>query len=145
MAETAAVSDGTFLALPGFEMTGSEGMFNRGHMNAYNAPDPFVGDDALSSAPRRCGRTRPTRPAPAPMPENLAKWADYVHSQGGIVNHNHTSGSTQLSYGVDNIEVYNQSHVDDIFGYAKLLGYSDEEALAFAMTLNDLASTARET
>jgi hypothetical protein len=139
VAETAAVSDGSFLALPGFEITGSEGIFNRGHMNAYNVADPFVGDDSLELCPEEVWLD-PLNPAgTGANAASLAKWAEYVHSQGGIANHNHTSGSTQLSYGVDNIEVYNQGHVDDVFGYAKLLGYSDEEALGFAITLNDFA------
>ena len=39
---------------------------------------------------------------------------------------------------MDSIEVYNQSALDDILRYAKLLGYGDEQALAFATTLSDL-------
>jgi hypothetical protein len=39
---------------------------------------------------------------------------------------------------VDAIEVYNQSAIDDMFRYAKLLGYSDEQALAFAKPLSDV-------
>lgn len=140
VAETAAASGGTFLALPAVEITGSEGIFNRGHMNAYGISDPFVGDDALELCPEEVWPD-PLNPAgTGPMyPQNLTKWVDYVHSQGGIANHNHTSGSTQLSYGVKNIEVYNQSHVEAVFGYAKELGYSDEEALGFAITLNNFA------
>jgi len=141
IAETAAASDpGAFLALPGFEVTGSEGIFNRGHFLAYNAPDPFVGDDVDELCPEEVWPDPPNPAGTGPMhPENLAKWADYVHSQGGIVVHNHTSGSTQPGYGVDSIEVYNQGHIDDIAGYVKLLGYSDEEALRLATTLNNLA------
>ena len=138
-AETAAVSDSTFLALPAFEMTGSEGLLNRGHMNAYNAPDPFVGDDALEQCPEEVWTDPPNPAGTGANAASLAEWAEYVNAQGGIVNHNHTSGSTQLSYGVDNIEIYNQGHVDDVFGYAKLLGYSDPQALGFALTMNNLA------
>jgi hypothetical protein len=138
-AETAAVSDSTFLALPAFEMTGSEGLLNRGHMNAYNAPDPFVGNDADLLCPEEVWTDPPNPAGTGANAASLAKWAEYVHSQGGIVNHNHTSGTTQLSYGVDNIEIYNQGHVDDVFGYAKLLGYSDPQALGFALTMNNLA------
>lgn len=137
--ETEAASDDDFLALPGFEITGDEGMFNRGHMNALNAPDPFVGDDTLELCPEEVWEDPPNPAGTGPMyPENLTKWVDYIHSQGGIIVHNHTSGSTSLDYGVDAIEVYNQSHVDDVFGYAKLLGYSDEDAWRFAITLNNL-------
>jgi len=140
VAETAAASDpGTFLVLLGFEITGNEGIFNRSHMLAFNVSDPFVGDDANELCPEE---TWPDPPNPAgtgpTYPENLAKWADYVHSNGGIAVHCHTSGSTRLDYGVDSIEVYNQSQVDDIFRYLKLLGYGDEQALAFTRTLNDL-------
>jgi hypothetical protein len=138
-AETAAVSDSTFLALPAFEITGNEGMLNRGHMNAYNAPDPFVGDDSLELCPEEIWTDPPNPAGTGANAASLEKWASYVHSQGGIANHNHTSGSTQLDYGVDNIEIYNQSHVDDVFGYAKLLGYSDAQALGFALTMNNLA------
>jgi len=136
VAETEAVSSESFLALPGVEITGDEGMFNRGHMNAYNIDDPFV---MGSHCPEEVWPDPPNPAGTGPMyPENLTAWVDYVHSQGGIVVHNHTSGSTSLDYGVDAIEVYNQSHVDDVFGYAKQLGYSDEEALYFALTLNNL-------
>ena len=140
VAETAAASDpGTFLALPGFEITGNESIFNRTHVLGYNVSSPFVGDDLEELRPEQVWPDPPNPAGTGPVyPENLAKWADYVHSNGGIAIHCHTSGSTRLSYGVDCIEVFNQSHIDDIFRYAKLLGYSDEEALAFAQTLSDL-------
>jgi len=141
VAETAAASEaGVFLALPGFEITGSEGLFNRDHMLAYDVPDPFVGDDVDELCPEEVWPD-PANPAGTgpTYPENLARWTDYVRSQGGFAVHNHTSGSTRPSYGVTSIEVYNQGHVDDIFGYTKLLGYSDEEALTLARTLNGLA------
>ena len=53
--------------------------------------------------------------------------------------HNHTSGTTDLSYGVNNIEIYNQGHVDDVIGYAKMLGYPDEDAWGLGITLNNFA------
>ena len=140
VAETAAVSDGSFIALPGFEMTGSEGIFNRGHMNALNTPDPFVGNDADLLCPEEVWPD-PFNPAgTGPIyPENFAEWTDYVHSQGGIVVHNHTSGTTQLEYGVDNIEIYNQGHVDDIMSYAMALGIPPADAWGFAITMNNFA------
>ncbi len=49
--ETEAASDGSFLALPGFEVTGSDGMFNRDHINALGVDDPFVGDDSSELCP----------------------------------------------------------------------------------------------
>jgi len=98
-----------------------------------------VGDDLDELRPEQVWPDPPNPAGTGPVyPENLAKWADYVHSKGGIAIHCHTSGSTRLAYGVDCIEVFNQSHIDDIFRYAKLVGYSDGEALAFAQTLSDL-------
>jgi hypothetical protein len=143
VAETAAASDpGTFLALPGFEITGNEGIFNRSHMLAFNVSDPFVGDDVNELCPEEMWPDPPNPAGTGPThPENLAKWAEYVHSNGGIAVHCHTSGSTRLEYGVDSIEVYNQSALDDILRYAKLLGYGDEQALAFAKTLSDVGLT----
>jgi hypothetical protein len=141
VAETAAASEpGVFLALPGFEMTGSEGIFNRGHMNALNTPDPFVGNDADLLCPEEVWPD-PFNPAgTGPMfPENFAEWANYVHSQGGIIQHNHTSGTTLLDYGVDVIELYNQGHVDDIMYYATALGIPPADAWEFAITMNDFA------
>jgi len=138
-AETAAASDSTFLALPAFEITGSEGLLNRGHMNAYNAPDPFVGDDSLELCPEEVWPDPPNPAGTGANAESLEKWASYVHSQGGIANHNHTSGSTQLSYGVNNIEIYNQGHVDDVASYAAQLGYPPEQAWQFGIMLNNLA------
>jgi len=139
VAETAAVSDSSFLALPAFEITGNEGMLNRGHMNAYNAPDPFVGDDALELCPEEVWPDPPNPAGTGANAASLEKWASYVHLQGGIANHNHTSGSTQLGYGVNNIEIYNQSHVDDVIGYAAALGYPPNLAWQFGVMLNNLA------
>jgi hypothetical protein len=140
VADTAAASEDDFLALPGFEITGSEGIFNRGHMNAYNVSDPFVGDDSLELCPEEAWPDPENPYGTGPMyPENLTKWTDYVHSQGGIVNHNHTSGTTLLEYGVNNIEIYNQGHVDDVMSYAVGLGIPPDEAWGFAITLNNFA------
>jgi hypothetical protein len=137
--ETAAASDASFLALPAFEITGSEGLLNRGHMNAYNAPDPFVGDDSLELCPEEVWEDPPNPAGTGANAESLEKWASYVHSQGGIINHNHTSGSTQISYGVNNIEIYNQGHVDDVASYAAMLGYPPQLAWQFGIMLNNLA------
>jgi hypothetical protein len=140
VAETAAASDASFLALPGFEVTGSDGLFNRDHINALDVDDPFVGDDADELCPEEVWES-PLNPAgTGPVyPENVTKWVDYIHSHGGIAVHNHTSGSTDLAYGVNAIEVYNQSHVEDVIGYAKLLGYPDEDAWGLAITMNNFA------
>jgi hypothetical protein len=140
VAECAANSDATFLALPGFEVTGSDGMFNRDHINALGVDDPFVGDDDACICPEEIWLSPPNTAGTGTLyPENLAKWVDYIHSQGGIAVHNHPSGTTNLVYGVNNLEVYNQSHVDDVANYATQLGYSPEEAWEFGMMLNNLA------
>jgi hypothetical protein len=140
VAECEANSDATFLALPGVEVTGRDGMFNRDHINAVGIDDPFVGEDLAELCPEEIWQS-PTNPAGtgAMYPENLTKWVDYIHSKGGIAVHNHPSGSTALEYGVNNLEVYNQSHVDDVASYALQLGYSPQEAWEFGMMLNNLA------
>ena len=140
VAETEAVSDGSFLALPAFEVTGSDGMFNRDHINALGVDDPFVGDDSAELCPEEVWPSPPNPAGTGAMyPENLTKWVDYIHSKGGIAVHNHPSGTTTLGYGVNNLEVYNQSHVDDVASYAIQLGYPPQEAWEFGMMLNNLA------
>ncbi len=138
VAECKAASDATFLALPGFEVTGSDGIFNRAHINALGVDDPFVGKDKNCLCPEEVWPS-PQNPSGtgAMYPENLTKWVDYIHSQGGIAVHNHPSGTTSLDYGVDNLEVYNQSHVDDVAGYAAQLGYPPAQAWQFGLTLNN--------
>jgi hypothetical protein len=138
--ETAAASDENFLALPSFEITGSDGIFNRAHMLAWNVADPFVGDDSLELCPEEIW-VEPVNPAgTGPLyPENMTKWADYIHAQRGIAVHNHPSGTTSLSYGVNNLEVYNQGHVDDVASYAAALGYPPDQAWQLGLTLNNFA------
>ena len=141
VAATKAASDGSFLALPGFEMTGNEGLLNRDHIVAYDAATPFVGDAASEMCPEEVW---PSEANPdgygTKQPENLTKWVDFVHSQGGITLHAHPVGTTRLEYGVDDIEVYNQSQLDDIARYAKLGGYSDAEAAELAILLGNFAT-----
>ena len=140
VAETAAASDSDFLALPGFEVTGNEGIFNRAHMLALDVDDPFVGDDTLELCPEEVWVSPPNPAGTGPLyPENLTKWVDYIHSKGGIAVHNHPSGSTRLDYGVNSLEVYNQSHVDDVISYAAALGYPPEQAWQLGLTLNNFA------
>jgi hypothetical protein len=140
VAETAAASDASFLALPGFEVTGSDGMFNRDHINAWGVNDPFVGDDSKELCPEEVWESPPNPEGTGPMyPENLTKWVDYIHSKQGIAVHNHPSGTTRLDYGVKHMEVYNQSHVDDVIGYATALGYPPEQAWKLGLTFNNFA------
>lgn len=141
VAETAAASDETFLALPGFEVTGSDGIFNRDHFVALNVADPFVGDDALELCPEEVWASPLNPDGTGPVyPEHLTKWVDYIHSQGGLAVHNHPSGTTRLDYGVKHLEVYNQSHVDDVAGYAAALGYPPQQAWELGITLNNFAA-----
>jgi hypothetical protein len=139
LAETAAASDGSFLALPGVEITGKEGMLNRDHMNAWNITDPFVGDDSLELCPEEVWQSPSNPYGTGGNDASMTAWADYVHAQGGMINHNHTTGHTKPEYGVDNVEIYNQGHVDDIAGYAAMLGLPPEEAWEFAITINNFA------
>ncbi len=141
VAETQALSDASFLALPGVEVTGSDGIFNRDHILALGIDDPFVGDDSAELCPEEVWES-PLNPAgTGPMyPENLAKWVDYIHSNQGIAVHNHPSGTTRLEYGVNNLEIYNQGHVDDVAAYAQALGYPPQQAWQLGITLNNFAS-----
>jgi hypothetical protein len=141
VAECDALSDDTFLALPGFEVTGSDGMLNRDHINALDVDDPFVAIiDGEPLCPEEMWPSPQNPYGTGPLyPENLTKWVDYIHSQGGIAVHNHPSGTTTLDYGVNNLEVYNQSHVDDVASYAMQLGYPPQEAWQWGMMLNNLA------
>jgi len=140
VADTKAASDASFLVLPGFEMTGNEGLLNRDHILAYLAASPFVDADA-ETCPEEVW---PSEANPdgygTKQPENLARWVDFVHAQGGIAVHAHPVGTTRLEYGVDDIEVYNQSQLDDIVRYAKLGGYSDAEAAELALFLGNFAT-----
>lgn len=140
VAETEAASEEAFLALPGFEVTGSDGMLNRAHINALGVDDPFVGDDANELCPEEVWPSPPNPAGTGPVyPENLTKWVDYIHSKGGIAVHNHPSGTTKLEYGVNNLEIYNQGHVDDVISYAVRLGYPPEQAWEFGIMLNNFA------
>jgi hypothetical protein len=133
-------SDSAFLALPGVEVTGSDGMLNRDHINALVIDDPFVGDDFHQYCPEELWESPPSPLGAGPLyPQHLANWVEYIHDNGGITVHNHPSGSTKLQYGVKNLEIYNQSHVDDVMSYAMMLEYPPQEAWELGMLLNNLA------
>jgi hypothetical protein len=140
VAETAAASDSSFLALPAFEVTGSESFLNRDHILAWNVPSPFVEGEGVEVCPEEAWPSEENLEGTGTLhPENLTRWVDLIHSQGGIALHAHPAGSTALDYGVDYIEVYNQSQIDDIISYIKPLGFSEEEALPYAMTIGNFA------
>ncbi len=140
VAETQALSEQGFLMFPAFEITGSEGMFNRDHVLAWRVPDPFVGDDADALAPEEFW-VSPFNPAgTGPMyPEVIRQWTDYVHSFGGLAVHAHTSGTTQTGYGVDFIELYNLSHVKDVAEYALAMGFPADQAWGLGTVFNNFA------
>jgi len=140
VAEAAAASDASFLVIPAFENTGWESATAppmRDHFLAYNAPSLYVKDDVCisrqyPSAPNTAG-TGPTNP------EFLTKWVEWIHSQGGIAVHAHPAGSTQLDYGADLIEIWNQSNVTDVAKAAIGMGYSESEARDLGVMFNNIA------
>ncbi|MFZ2444888.1 MAG: hypothetical protein WAW37_00885 [Syntrophobacteraceae bacterium] len=139
------LSEDDFLMLNAFEVTGSEGLFNRDHVLAWGVDDPFVGKNLRELAPEEVWQSPPndeTMPNPgtgAVHPENIAKWVDYIHANGGIAVHAHTTGSTNPVYGVDYIEVFNLSHVKDVASYAAQMGLSPEQAWGLGLTMNNMA------
>jgi hypothetical protein len=140
VADAKAATDASFLVLVGFENTGWESATAppmRDHFLAYNVPSPYVeGQVCISrqypSAPNTAG-TGPTNP------EFLTKWVDWIHSQGGIAVHAHPAGSTQLEYGADLIEIWNQGTVNDITKAAVGMGYSESDAWLLGKMFNDTA------
>jgi hypothetical protein len=140
VAESAAASDASFLVIPAFENTGWESATAppmRDHFLAYNAPSLYVKDEVCisrqyPSAPNTAG-TGPTNP------EFLTKWVEWIHSQGGIAVHAHPAGSTQLEYGADLIEIWNQSNVSDVAKAAAGMGYSESEARDLGVMFNNIA------
>lgn len=140
VSEAAAASDESFLVLPSFELTGWEGAggpLMRDHFPAYNVPYPFAKQETCisrvwPSGPNSAG-TGPTNP------EFLIKWVEWIHSQGGIAVHAHPRGSTQLEYGVDAIEIWNQADVDEFTNIAVGLNIPRPQALEAAVMLNNTA------
>lgn len=135
-----ALCDSNFLMINAFEVTGSEGMFNRDHVLAWGVRDPFVGEDSLELAPEEIWES-PRNPdgAGAVHPANITRWVEYIHENGGIAVHAHTTGNTNPAYGVDYIEVINLSHIKDVAFYAKVMGFSEEDAWDLGLTLNNMA------
>jgi hypothetical protein len=134
------LSGNGFLIINAFEVTGSEGLFLRDHVLAWDVADPFVGRDSDELAPEEVWES-PANPAGtgALHPENIRKWVRYIHRQGGIAVHAHTDGSTDPSYGVDYIEVFNLSHVKDVANYATMMGFPADQAWGLGLTLNNMA------
>lgn len=129
VAETAAASTASFLAVPGFEVTDKDGLL-RDHVVAYGVDDPFVGHDAAELCPEEVWES-PYNPAgTGPLyPEHLTKWVDDIHSQQGIAVHVHTLGSTQLDYGVNNVEIYNPRYRGRVRRLCRVSGLSASTGL----------------
>lgn len=135
-----ALCDSNFLVINAFEVTGSEGMFNRDHVLAWGVRDPFVGDDSLELAPEEVWESpRNANGTGTLYPDNIAKWVDYIHENGGIAVHAHTTGNTSPVYGVDFIELVNLSHIKDVAFYATMMGFSEQDAWNFGLVLNNMA------
>ncbi len=134
------LSDNDFLLIPSFEITGSEGKFGRDHVLAWGVKSPFVGHPSEAATPEKVWPS-PTNPfGTGPVyPQNIRKWTDWIHRNGGIAIHAHPTGTTQLSYNADFIEVINLSHMKDIVHFAKMIGLSDNDARQIGMQFNNFA------
>jgi hypothetical protein len=134
------LSDDGFLMINGFEVTGSEGLFNRDHVLAWNASDPFVGPDYMELAADEIWESPVNPYGTGPLyPENITKWVNFIHWQGGIAVHAHTTGSTNLAYGVDAIELFNLGYIKDVTLYASMLGLPIDQAWGLGVTMNNMA------
>lgn len=138
--QCADLSEEGFMMIPSFEVTGSEGLFCRDHVLAWSVDNPFVGDPADALAPEEVWQS-PTNPfGTGPMfPEVIREWTDWIHSKGGIAVHAHTSGTTQLDYNVDFIEVINLSHTKDVANFARYAGLSEEDAWNLGVLFNSFS------
>jgi hypothetical protein len=138
--QAAQLSTRDFLVINSFEITGSEGLFNRDHLLAWGVLDPFVGAPSAGLTPAEAW---PSPPNPAgtgtTRPDNVARRAEWIHRQGGIAVHAHTTGSTSPAYGVDFIELFNMSHVKDVAAAARTIGMPADQAWGFGLTLNNMA------
>ncbi len=132
-----ALSDGDLMMIPSFEITGSEGLLCRDHVLAWGVRNPFVGSPADGLVPEEVW-VSPRNPfGTGPLyPESIRKWTDWVRENKGLAVHNHTTGTTQLGYNPDFIEVFNMSHIKDIAYFAELVGFSADEAWNFGLLLN---------
>lgn len=138
--QCAALSDPNFLMIPSFEVTGSEGLFCRDHVLAWGVTNPFVGDPNDALAPEEVWES-PSNPfGTGPLyPDAIRRWTDWIHEQGGIAVHAHTTGTTQPSYNVDCIEVMNLSHVKDVARFAQMAGFDQARAWELGLLFNSFA------
>ena len=143
--ECKALSGPTFLMIPSFEITGSESKACRDHVLAWGAKDPYVGDDADRLIPEARWPSPANAQGTGPLkPESIAAWADYVHKQGGIAVHAHPTGTTQPGYGVDLIELWNSSHVKDVYQGCRDRGVSELESRTVGVQFNNVTTTGED-
>lgn len=128
-----------FLMLYGFEVTGSEGLFNRDHLLAWGVNDPFVGANVDELAPEVVWPS-PFNPYGTGVlyPQNVARWVRYIHDHGGVAVHAHPSGSTNPSYGVDYIELFSLDYVKGVASRGVTWGLSLAQAWDLSLTMNNL-------
>ncbi|MFH0729252.1 MAG: hypothetical protein V2B19_23275 [Pseudomonadota bacterium] len=134
------LSEKEFLMIPAFEVTGSEGLFCRDHVLAWGVDTPFVGEPADALAPEEVWESPENPFGTGPMaPEVIRQWTDWIHENRGIAVHAHTTGTTQLGYNVDYIEVINLSHTKDVARFAQMAGFSAGEAWNLGVLFNSFA------
>lgn len=137
VAQCETLSEKDFLMIPSFEITGSEGLFCRDHVLAWGVRRPFVGDPADALAPEEVWESPENPFGTGPMyPENIRRWTDWIHQNGGIAVHAHTSGTTQLSYNADFIEVINLSHIKN----GEIIFADEPMSAAYEIQLEDTVS-----
>lgn len=137
---SAALSDPNFLMIPSFEVTGSEGLFCRDHVLAWGVTNPFVGDANEALAPEEVWESLANPFGTGPLyPDVIRQWTNWIHDKGGIAVHAHTTGTTQLSYNVDCIEVMNLSHAKDVARFAQIAGFDAVEAWDLGLLFNSFS------
>lgn len=135
-----ALSERNFLMIPSFEVTGSEGLFCRDHILAWGVGNPFVGDPAEAMAPEEVWESPPNPFGTGPMyPDVIRQWTDWIHENDGIAVHAHTTGTTQLDYNVDYIELINLSHTKDVARFAQMAGFGADEAWDLGVLFNSFS------
>ncbi|MBP7738623.1 MAG: PHP domain-containing protein [Spirochaetes bacterium] len=135
-----ALSDRDLMMIPSFEITGSESLLCRDHMLAWGVKNPFVGNAADALVPEEIWVSPKNPFGTGPMyPASFRQWSDWIHEQKGIAVHNHTTGTTQLDYNVDFIEVINMSHIKDIADFARQLGLGADDAWNMGLLLNSFS------
>jgi hypothetical protein len=139
--ECKALSDPNFLMIPSFEITGSESKACRDHVLAWGVKDPYVGDNSLRIIPESRWDSPGNSAGTGPLkPESIAAWANYIHKHNGIAVHAHPTGTTQPNYGVDFLEVWNCSHIKDVYEGCLDIGYSALQAWTIGVQFNSVTT-----